>query len=175
MRSAFLLLLSIFITASAHAQSFGSYSLTPMDGGFNGTSPTGAPLSTDLVWINRMVSPGIFSTAGLSLSSFASAADLQAANGRINQVFQQLQQTQQQMAQLYRGIAAAVAIGSAPMPSAPGRLSWSINASAFQSDLGAGLSFAYRLPTPVPMAVTASYGNGGGIANVGRIGLMGEF
>jgi hypothetical protein len=41
--------------------------------------------------------------------------------------------------------------------------------------LGAGFSLAYRLPVSIPIAVTASYGSGGSYANVGRVGLMGEF
>jgi hypothetical protein len=43
------------------------------------------------------------------------------------------------------------------------------------SDVGAGFGLAHRLNVSVPLAVTASYGNGGSNVHVGRIGLMGEF
>jgi hypothetical protein len=61
------------------------------------------------------------------------------------------------------------------MPSAPGRTIWAVNGATFQGEFGAGFSVAHRLPTNVPIAVTAAYGNGGGSAHVGRVGLMGEF
>jgi hypothetical protein len=61
------------------------------------------------------------------------------------------------------------------MPSAPGKTTWAINGAAFQSEIGGGISFAHRLNFNTPLAVTAAYGNGGGTAHVGRVGLMGEF
>jgi trimeric autotransporter adhesin len=172
MRIILLLLSSLVSVVSAHAQSFSSYMLTPVDGGFNGASPTGTPASTDLVLLNRLISPGIYSTTGLSLADFASAADIQNVNARIDQAFQQLDSN---TAQLERGIAAAVALPSAFMPSAAGRTSWAVNAATFNGDIGAGFSLAHRLDASVPLAVTASYGYGGSSANVARLGLMGEF
>ena len=61
------------------------------------------------------------------------------------------------------------------MPSAPGRTTWAINGAAFQSEIGGGISVAHRLNLSMPIAVTVAYGNGGGTAHVGRVGLMGEF
>jgi hypothetical protein len=74
-----------------------------------------------------------------------------------------------------RGISAVAAMANIWMPSAPGRTTWSVNGAAFQGEFGAGFSVAHRLPTGIPIAVTAGYGNGGGSAHVGRVGLMGEF
>jgi hypothetical protein len=172
MRIIVLLLSSFVFVVSAQAQSFNSFALTPVNGGFNGPSPTGAPLPTDLVLLNRLISTGVFSTTGLSLSSFASATDIQNVNARIDQAFQQLNSN---TAQLQHGIAAAVALPSAFMPSAPGRTSWAVNAATFNGDVGAGFSLAHRFNTSVPLAITASYGYGGGSANVARLGFMGEF
>jgi hypothetical protein len=77
---------------------------------------------------------------------------------------------------LERGIAAAVALPGAFMPSAPGRTSWALNVSTFSGAVGAGFTISHRFNFSVPLAVTASYGNaGGGTANVVRVGLMGEF
>ncbi|MDP3512320.1 MAG: hypothetical protein Q8S20_06195 [Sulfuritalea sp.] len=74
-----------------------------------------------------------------------------------------------------RGIAAVAAMSNTPMPSAPGRTTWTVNTSYFQNETGAGFAFAHRLNTPVPLAITVGFGTGGGRQNVVRAGLMGEF
>lgn len=120
--------------AGAQAQDFNSYTLNPVNGGFNGSSATGAPLPTDLVLLNRLI-PGCtcYSTTGLPLASFASAADIQTVNARIDQAFQQID----------HGVTAAVSLPSIFMPSAPGRTSWAVNAATFSGDVGAGFSIAH--------------------------------
>jgi hypothetical protein len=101
-----------------------------------------------------------YSTQSLPLSAFASAADIQNVNGRVDQAFQQIQQLQQslgqaqfqqQVTQAYRGIAAAVAIDSAPMPSMPGHFTWTANAAAFQNDFGAAWRTDCRLGFQSPL------------------------
>jgi hypothetical protein len=77
--------------------------------------------------------------------------------------------------QTQRAIAASAALGSATMPSAPGRTSWAVNAAAYQGLGGISFSFAHRLDTNVPLAITGAYSNGAGVAHIGRVGLMGEF
>jgi len=52
-----------------------------------------------------------------------------------------------------RGIAAAVATASAPMPSAGGRTTWQARVSTFQSETGLGFGFAHRLRTSMPLAI----------------------
>jgi autotransporter adhesin len=74
-----------------------------------------------------------------------------------------------------RGIAAAVATASAPMPSAPGKTTWQLRGSTFQSEYGVGFGFAHRLPTAMPLNVVGGYGNGGGAEHTGYVGLGGEF
>jgi trimeric autotransporter adhesin len=74
-----------------------------------------------------------------------------------------------------RGIAAAVATASAPMPSAPGKTTWQIRGSTFQSEYGIGVGFAYRLHTSMPFNVVGGYGNGGGREHTAYVGLGGEF
>ena len=167
MRTIILLLGSLLFIGSAHAQSFDSYTYTPITGVLSGPGPIGVPRQTDVVLVNRLSG-----TSGLSLSSFASATDAQNLNERINQAFQQLNNN---ATLLERGVAAAVALPGAFMPSAPGKTAWAINGAAFQSQFGAGISLAHRLNLSTPIAVTAAYGNGGGTAHVGRFGLMGEF
>ena len=74
-----------------------------------------------------------------------------------------------------QGVAAAVAMGSAPMPSAPGRTSWAGNTSLFNGAVGLGGSVAHRFDTTIPLAVTAGYAYGGNKTHVARAGLEGEF
>jgi trimeric autotransporter adhesin len=74
-----------------------------------------------------------------------------------------------------RGIAAAVATASAPMPSAPGKTTWQIRGSTFQSEAGFGFGFAHRLKTGVPLSIVGGYGNGGGTQHTAYVGVGGEF
>ena len=43
------------------------------------------------------------------------------------------------------------------------------------SPTGLGIGFAHRLNVAIPLAVHASYGNGGGYEQVGRLGMTVEF
>ncbi len=74
-----------------------------------------------------------------------------------------------------RGIATAIAMASAPMPSAPGRTSWATNVGHFKGETAFGASLAYRFDTSRPLAITAGYSFGGGDSHGARIGLAGEF
>jgi len=74
-----------------------------------------------------------------------------------------------------RGIAAAVATPSAPMPSMPGRTTWQVRTSTFLGEYGAGFAFAHRLNTRVPLSFVGGYGNGGGRDHTGYIGFGGEY
>jgi trimeric autotransporter adhesin len=74
-----------------------------------------------------------------------------------------------------RGIAAAVATASAPMPSAPGKTTWQVRGSTFQSEAGFGFGFAHRLRTAIPLSIVGGYGNGGGTQHTAYVGLGGEF
>jgi hypothetical protein len=61
------------------------------------------------------------------------------------------------------------------MPSAPGKITWQIRGSTFQSEYGVGVGFAYRLNTRMPLNVVGGYGNGGGNQHTAYVGLGGEF
>jgi trimeric autotransporter adhesin len=172
MRACLFLVFSLVWIAGAQAQSFDPYTVGPYTGCCNGPGFTGSPQPTDTVAITRVGPGNVPITATLPLGSFASAADLQTANARIDQGFAQLRQS---ITQVERGVAATVAMASTFMPSAPGRTAWAVNAATFQGEVGAGFSLAHRLNLSVPVAITAGYGNGGGSAHVGRVGLMGEF
>jgi hypothetical protein len=116
----------------------------------------------------------------LQTNKFVNLGDLFGSfQQRIDLAFAQLQTRAQYLqngiTQADRGIAATAAMANVWMPSAPGRTTWAVNGAAFQSEIGAGLSMAHRLNLSTPVAITAAYGNGGGTAHVGRVGLMGEF
>ena len=173
MRAFFILIFSLLWITGAYAQGFGQYAYGSYSGCCNAPGmPGGTPVATDFIGIDRVGPGGANISGSLPLSSFASAADLQTLNGRIDQAFQQIQHS---ITQVERGVAATVAMANIFMPSAPGRTAWAVNASTFQGEVGAGFSLAHRLNLSVPVAITAGYGNGGGTAHVGRVGLMGEF
>jgi hypothetical protein len=170
-------LLAVILASTAAAQDFpGNYIQIPGPLGFGGIPPVPTNLTpnagSDYVFLARQSNGTMSGVNYLPLSSFASSTDLATLNNRISQGFQQLDD---KITQTNRGVAAAVAISSAPMPSAPGRTSWTLNASTFAGVAGTGFSIAHRLNLNVPLAISASYGNGGGTAHVGRVGLMGEF
>jgi autotransporter adhesin len=74
-----------------------------------------------------------------------------------------------------QGIAAAIAMATAPMPSAPGKTSWASNLGFFKGESAFGGSVAHRFDTDNPFGLTAGYSYGGGDSHAARFGLMGEF
>jgi hypothetical protein len=74
-----------------------------------------------------------------------------------------------------QGIAAAIAMATAPMPSAPGRTTWASNLGFFKGETAVGGSLTHRFDTDIPIGLTAGYSYGGGDSHAGRFGLMGEF
>ncbi|MFM9926887.1 adhesin [Variovorax sp. H27-G14] len=73
-----------------------------------------------------------------------------------------------------KGIAAAMAMSDAPMPSAPGKTSWAAQAANYKGQSALGMSVMHRLPTEVPLAFAAGVSGASGSVGV-RIGLKGEF
>jgi trimeric autotransporter adhesin len=74
-----------------------------------------------------------------------------------------------------QGVAAAMAMTTAAMPSTAGRTAWVMNTSTFRGEWAAGGALAHRLDTSVPLAVHAGYAYGGGNSHGVRVGLGGEF
>jgi len=74
-----------------------------------------------------------------------------------------------------RGIAAAMAMSSAPMPSAPGKTSWTLNAAEFNGEAALGGSIAHRFGRgDRPLAVSAGFSHSGR-ESAFRVGMSGEF
>lgn len=74
-----------------------------------------------------------------------------------------------------QGIAMAAAMSQAPMPSAPGKTSWKFNNAVYKNAAATSLSIAHRLPTKVPVAVTAGVAIGLKNSAIVTGGLQGEF
>ena len=74
-----------------------------------------------------------------------------------------------------QGIAGALAMGNAPMPSQPGRVSYAVNGARFRGENAVGGSMMYRLPTRSAMAIGAGFSYAGNRNNGVRVGLAGEF
>jgi hypothetical protein len=73
-----------------------------------------------------------------------------------------------------QGIATAVAIGTAPMPSGPGRTSYVLNGATYRGEQAVGGGVAHRLNFDNPFALTAGFSYGGGKTAL-RLGVAGEF
>jgi autotransporter adhesin len=75
---------------------------------------------------------------------------------------------------VYSGIAASIAMGSAPTPSAPGKTTFTLQSGFFENYAGVGVAFAHRLNTDMPIDIEGGFAHAGG-ENVGRVGLSIEF
>lgn len=74
-----------------------------------------------------------------------------------------------------KGIAAAMALPTAPMPSTPGGIGYAVNAATFRGEYAAGASLNYRLNTGTPTAINVGIAVGGNKNNGARVGISGEF
>jgi autotransporter adhesin len=74
-----------------------------------------------------------------------------------------------------RGIAAAVAVAPALMPSGRGRTTVNVATSYYRQQMGFGVTVAHRLDVALPVVVQGSYSNGGGTEHVGRVAAGFEF
>ena len=95
-----------------------------------------------------------------------------ALQGGVNTLFDLRSRDRKDMRQ---GIASAVAIANAPMPSAPGVVSYAVNGAAFRGEMAVGGAFNYRLNTDKPMAVGVGFSYAGNKNNAVRVGVAGEF
>jgi len=77
--------------------------------------------------------------------------------------------------EMRRGVAAAMAMSSAPTPSAPGKTTWATNVAQYHGEFATSFAVAHMLDTEYPVTMNAalsfSPGEGPGV----RVGLAGEF
>ena len=74
-----------------------------------------------------------------------------------------------------RGIAAAMAMGNAFMPSAPGRTSYVLNGVIYRGEHAVGGSVMHRLNTDNAFAITGGVSYGGKKKAAVKFGVAGEF
>lgn len=74
-----------------------------------------------------------------------------------------------------QGIAAAMAMTAAAMPSRPGKTSWSGNTATYKGEWAAGFAVAHRLDVAIPFAINAGVSLTGNSFGGARMGLSGEF
>ncbi|WP_377842831.1 hypothetical protein [Bosea sp. UC22_33] len=74
-----------------------------------------------------------------------------------------------------QGIAAAMAMTAAAMPSRPGKTSWSGNTATYKGEWAAGFAMAHRLDMAIPVAINAGISLTGNSFGGARMGLSGEF
>jgi trimeric autotransporter adhesin len=75
---------------------------------------------------------------------------------------------------VFSGIAASIAMGSAATPSAPGKTTLTLQSGFFENYAGVGIAFAHRLNTDMPIDIEGGFAHAGG-ENVGRVGVSIEF
>jgi hypothetical protein len=110
-----------------------------------------------------------YNNVGSALSSLSDRID------KLNSAVSGLQDTIYQNRQEARGgIASAMAMGYAPLPSKPGRTSWAVNVAGFKGIAAFGFAMAHRVNTDIPLAVTVGLSTSERNTS-GRIGLSGEF
>jgi hypothetical protein len=74
----------------------------------------------------------------------------------------------------FSGIASAISMEQAPMPSAGGKTTFAMHAAVFENYTGLGVSFAHRFDTELPFAVDGSFSHSAG-EDLGRVGFEVEF
>jgi autotransporter adhesin len=150
-------------TTRDNQQVFGTAANTyTMTGVTSAASRTAQGAPTHIVTSNADGDLAAHTFADLGL---ASPGDLGAINSRLSDLTTESR----------RGIATAMAMTTAPLPSAVGRTSWAMNLAHFRGESAFGASLAHRLNTPDPLALTGGYSYGGGKAHGVRVGLQGEF
>lgn len=122
-------------------------------------------------------------TLGRDTSLYANIASLQALvssqgtalsllDDRVNTLFDLRNHDREDFK---RGVAAAVAMGQASMPSGPGRTSYILNSALFRGEFAVGGSVMHRFAGETPIAIGAGFSFAGRSNNAFRVGVAGEF
>ena len=105
-----------------------------------------------------------------TLAALQGASSLQ--SGRIDELFDLRRLDRRDMRQ---GIAAAVAMGQAAMPSEAGRTAYVLNGAVFRGSLAIGGSLLHRIDADVPLAFGIGFSFAGNKNNAVKAGVAGEF
>jgi autotransporter adhesin len=100
------------------------------------------------------------------------SGNLGALQGSVDQLFDLRHRDRRDMKQ---GVAAAMAMADAPMPSRPGGVSYQVKAGTFRGEHAISGALTYRLNTSSPMAVSAGVSHAGNKNTGANIAFSGEF
>lgn len=122
-------------------------------------------------------------TLGRDTSLFGNVAALQSASGAMQtaigalggQVGTLFDLRELDRRDFKKGVAAAVAMGQAPFPSAPGATSYVFNGAVFRGEPAVGGSLMHRVDSDTPIAVGIGFSFAGKKNNAFRAGVAGEF
>jgi hypothetical protein len=154
-------------TTRANQQVFGTLSNTYTAPGITSGASLAAQSGSPLI---------VTSDAGGNVATNTAAGLGLATTSQIAAINGQLVNLQSQIGELRFGIAAAAAAAYVPTPSGPGRTTFAVNGSLFDTTGGVGFAFAHRFAnTSIPVYFSGAYGNGGGREHVGRVGFAWEW
>ena len=124
--------------------------------------------ATDAVNVSQLNA----ATAGIATSIAAINSSILGLQGDVATLYDLRRQDRKDMRQ---GIASAVAIADAPMPSTAGGVSYAVNGATFRGEYAVGGSLAYRLNTETPTVVNVGFSYAGNNNSSARVGIAGEF
>ena len=139
------------------------------------TAAQAGPLSVATVDANGTLGRNttlLSDVAALQSASASALAAIGTLDGRVTTLFDLRDLDRRDFKQ---GVAAAVAMGQAPFPSAPGRASYVLNGSVFRGEAAVGGSLMYRFDSDTPVAVGVGFSFAGNNNNAFRAGVAGEF
>jgi hypothetical protein len=105
-------------------------------------------------------------------SALAIPSDISGLNGDVSTLFDLRSRDRRDVRE---GIATAIAIAPAPMPSAPGKVAYTVNGARFRGENAIGGAVSYRLNSTTPFAIGAGFSYAGNKNNGVRVGVSGEF
>ena len=114
----------------------------------------------------------ISNVAALQSASTAQTGQLSMLDSRVSSLFDVRNLDR---SDFKKGVAAAVAMGQAPFPSAPGKTSYVLNGSVFRGEVAVGGSLMYRFNTATVIALGVGFSYAGDGNNAFRAGVAGEF
>ena len=124
--------------------------------------------ATDAVNVSQLNA----ATAGVTTNLAALNGAIVGLQGDVATLYDMRKEDRKDMRQ---GIASALALPTAPMPSTPGGFGYAVNGATFRGEYAAGASLTYRLNTAAPTAINVGVAVGGNKNNGARIGVSGEF
>ena len=124
--------------------------------------------ATDAVNVSQLTT----ATAGIATSIAAINSSILGLQGDVSNLYELRREDRKDARQ---GIAAAVAMADAPLPSRPGGVSYVINGATFRGEYALGGSMMYRLNTESPLAVGLGVSSGGNKNTAVKVGIAGEF